>query len=395
MSDLQDRLAAASTFLLQSPPGEVNDVFSDIRLLVSSDAAFESAILPALKQYNKEQFTVVDHPTERGKKVLVTPVSVLDAEGEEGDGAEERHVDWRGGEAKSFAFDHMKATASDLATLPSHQTYDSETLSLLSSLDKLLVGYTENHYSDGVCAVYPLRDENYPDPDPEAAAEDKTEEVKEAGQAEAGELAHDLPAEETEGAETAAETAEAASSVLHEGVEEGEPIKVGTPAAAEAALEGEPAQEEEVQGPEEKKERPPRASRVFGLYLVGNKYNPSNYWTGRWRSTYVLDYAKGTLEGTAKINIHYYEQGNVQLSTTLHSSSPLPPSPTAEQIIFALKSSESTFSTSLSTTYSQLSDESFRGLRRALPKTRSKIDWSKAGGYRLGLELGGGGAGAV
>ncbi|GAA5869359.1 hypothetical protein JCM1840_005449 [Sporobolomyces johnsonii] len=388
MADLQDRLAAASTFLLQSPPGEVNDVFADIRLLVSSDAAFESAILPALKQYNKEQFTVVDHPTERGKKVLITPVSALDAEGEEGEGAEERHVDWRGGEARSFTFDHMKATASALALLPSHQTYDSETLSLLSSLDKLLVSYTENHYSDGVCAVYPLRDANYPDPVPEVAEEDKA----------AGELAKDLPAEETEGAETAAETAEAASSALHEGVEEGEPMEVGTPAATEAALEEEPAQEQdekEGKEQEEKKQRPPRTSRVFGLYLVGNKYNPSNYWTGRWRSTYVLDYAKGTLEGTAKINIHYYEQGNVQLSTTLHSSSPLPPSASAEQIIFALKSSESTFSTSLSTTYSQLSDESFRGLRRALPKTRSKIDWSKAGGYRLGLELGGGGAGSV
>ena len=37
-----------------------------------------------------------------------------------------------------------------------------------------------------------------------------------------------------------------------------------------------------------------------------------------------------------------------------------------------------------------MSEEAFKGLRRALPKTRSKVDWNKAGGYRLGAELGGG-----
>ena len=84
--------------------------------------------------------------------------------------------------------------------------------------------------------------------------------------------------------------------------------------------------------------------------------------------------------------------GNVQLSTTLHSSAQLSPSPSPEQIIASLKSSEQTFSTSLSSAYSELSDETFKGLRRALPKTRSKIDWNKAGGYRLGAELGGGSA---
>lgn len=83
--------------------------------------------------------------------------------------------------------------------------------------------------------------------------------------------------------------------------------------------------------------------------------------------------------------------GNVQLSTELHSTTELGPNPSAQQVVAAIKASEQQFATSLATTYSQLSDETFRGLRRALPKTRSKIDWHKAGGYRLGAELGGGG----
>lgn len=31
--------------------------------------------------------------------------------------------------------------------------------------------------------------------------------------------------------------------------------------------------------------------------------------TGRWRAVYVVDYAKGTIEGNVKLNTHYYEQG--------------------------------------------------------------------------------------
>lgn len=43
----------------------------------------------------------------------------------------------------------------------------------------------------------------------------------------------------------------------------------------------------------------------------------------------------------------------------------------------------------ISNIYNTLAEESFKSLRRALPKTRSKIDWDKISGYRLGGELGG------
>ncbi|GEM12872.1 hypothetical protein Rt10032_c33g6889 [Rhodotorula toruloides] len=86
--------------------------------------------------------------------------------------------------------------------------------------------------------------------------------------------------------------------------------------------------------------------------------------TGRWRSTYQLDYANGTLEGTAQINIHYYEQGNVQLSTTLKSSATLSSSPSPESVVASIKATESSLQRQLGETYNELSDASFRGLRR-------------------------------
>ena len=52
------RLDAARTFLAQSPPGETNDVFADLRVLVDDDAALETGIAPALEAYNIEQLIV-------------------------------------------------------------------------------------------------------------------------------------------------------------------------------------------------------------------------------------------------------------------------------------------------------------------------------------------------
>lgn len=88
---------------------------------------------------------------------------------------------------------------------------------------------------------------------------------------------------------------------------------------------------------------------------------------------------------------HKSETGNVQLSTTFKSTSHLGATPSPEAVIASIKSSESAFQRHLGETYSELADASFRGLRRALPKTRSKLDWDRAVGYKLGRELGAGG----
>ncbi|BGP51876.1 F-actin-capping protein subunit alpha [Rhodotorula kratochvilovae] len=396
--DVPAALSAASAFLLQSPPGELNDVYADLRALVApllpgGEAELEAALRPALKRYAEEQLTVVDLPGAEGGKALITPASAVEGE-------EERHVEPRGG--RTFQWDAVAATASD--PFPLSPTPDPETASLRSALDGLLHKYTANHYASGVSAVFALPDPAYPAPaaeEEEKGASAEEEEVADVAAATADAATEALPTDSVESA-NGEEAATPAAAVEGEAAGEGEDteMEVATQAAEPAAgeeapkeatdeQEAAPAQEEGEKPVEEAAPKQARPSRLFALYLVGNKYNPSNYWTGRWRSTYQLDHVKGTLEGTAQINIHYYEQGNVQLSTTLKTSTSLSPSPSAEAVVAAVKASESSFQRQLGETYATLSDASFKGLRRALPKTRSKIDWDKAGSYKLGQQIGG------
>jgi len=129
----------------------------------------------------------------------------------------------------------------------------------------------------------------------------------------------------------------------------------------------------------------------FVIQIVANKYNPSNFWSGRWRSKYEVDVKNRVVTGSIQINVHYYEQGNVQLSTSFTPKVTLPPSApdsaAAKQLLAQISEQEGKYQTALSDTYQDLGEKSFKPLRRALPMTRNKLDWEKVTGYKLGAEL--------
>ncbi|WAR26763.1 CAPZA-like protein [Mya arenaria] len=71
--------------------------------------------------------------------------------------------------------------------------------------------------------------------------------------------------------------------------------------------------------------------------IESHQFQPKNFWNGRWRSQWTVTFP--TSGGKTDL-VHYYEDGNVQLA-----------------------------------------------LRRQLPVTRSKIDWNKILGYKVGTAL--------
>lgn len=50
----------------------------------------------------------------------------------------------------------------------------------------------------------------------------------------------------------------------------------------------------------------------------------------------------------------------------------------ASKILALIEDEESKYQSSLNDTYREMGDKTFKGLRRALPLTRQKIDWDKA-----------------
>ncbi|KAL1715415.1 F-actin-capping protein subunit alpha [Schizophyllum commune] len=281
--DAKERVEAASNFLLQSPPGEINDVLNDVRNIISDDDSLQDGIQSTLREYNLEQFITVDVPGAQ-HQTLISRAAIVSTE----EGTVERFLDPRS--KTSFLFDHIGLDASD--PLPHEPNAESE--EFRSALETTTQTYLAAHFVEGVAAVFAL----------------------------------------------------------------------------------------------------PDAPNKFTIQVVSNKYNPNNFWSGRWRSEYTVDLDDNTINGKIWLNVHYYEQGNVQLNTTHNITIALPPAivtsapPAAASKILALIDFEETkYQTSLNDTYSEMGEKTFKALRRALPMTRQKLDWDKVLGYKIGQEI--------
>jgi len=128
------------------------------------------------------------------------------------------------------------------------------------------------------------------------------------------------------------------------------------------------------------------------ICISSTKFNPNNFCNGRWRS--VWTFHDGELIGHFKIVVHYYEDGNVQLNTDTTQKTTITesgsPDAVATAAIKAITKVEQTFQQALDQSYTTMGDTTFKALRRALPITRSRIDWSsisKIKNYKLGGEM--------
>lgn len=97
------------------------------------------------------------------------------------------------------------------------------------------------------------------------------------------------------------------------------------------------------------------------------------------------------LKGHLRVNVHYYEDGNVQLNTNTVKRTAVRasnPAQLADEAVKAISKLEHEFHTSLESSYDMMNETTFKALRRALPMTHTKVQWSKISQYKLGQELG-------
>jgi len=420
MGDVQARLKAASSFILQSPPGEVNDVFNDVRALVGDDEALEAGILPALEQYNVEQFIVADLPDKT--QLLVCEAGHAQDDVSSSGNTTSRFIEPNSG--TSWSFDHLRLTGSD--PVPVH--IDTACEVIRKELEEAARRYGQEFFAEGVSKVFttyqtrlvkpkqahqtqaPIQEEGEKDvvkedqemTQEEPAAHEETEIVVQTAQRSSEEVPPLAEEQATAPAETQedSEMTSAPTPAVDQGEDIIEDVQADTvTAAAEAPAAVEPEVKAEETKEEEVEEVHEPLQKKFSLYFVGNKYNPSNYWTGRWRSSYVLDLSSSpaSLTGQIQLNVHFFEQGNVQLSTSHQPKLELPssisesssPAELAKTVLKVIGKAEEEYQLELNETYREMADKTFKSLRRALPITRQKMDWAKVANYKLQRDIGG------
>lgn len=121
--------------------------------------------------------------------------------------------------------------------------------------------------------------------------------------------------------------------------------------------------------------------REFFITISCSKFNEENFWSGRWRSVYRVTFQSDTkikISGSMKVNVHYYEKGNIQLNTSREYGDTLSASSLAkvgETIFKALEKSEGNFQDQIDSTCQNLTNI-FKLLRRRLPITATKFDFN-------------------
>lgn len=120
------------------------------------------------------------------------------------------------------------------------------------------------------------------------------------------------------------------------------------------------------------------------VVIAGLNTNLRNYWSGNWRSswTVTLNGGSATVGGSIKALVHYFEDGNVQMESdrTVAPSNVSydDPASLASAALGVIVAGESSAQNGLEQLYSNMTDETFKDMRRVLPVTRTKFDWSGA-----------------
>jgi len=267
-------------FLLNSPPGEFDEVITDVRGLLKDDSILDKFATKTFQQWNVDQMLQCQSPAGE-HQVLITKFGEI---------SDNEYIDPRGNCVVKF--DHVKQH------IVSHRPIKGELFTEVeahrSALDIVIQAYTENYYLFGGSTVYGAKD---------------------------------------------------------------------------------------------------ASEYILTACISAARYRPTNYWNGRWRSSWICTFkptgSEVRIEGTIKLNVHYYEDGNVMLlsNTKLKTTcSNGDPETLAQNIIAAIQSVETKFHHELEESYQSMGETTFKALRRVLPVTRSKIDWTKIHQMRIGRE---------
>ncbi|XP_071960906.1 F-actin-capping protein subunit alpha-1-like [Antedon mediterranea] len=276
----EEKTRILKNFIKYAPPGEFNEVFNDVRILLDNDALLKKNGAEAFALLNKEQFTPCKLDGQE-HEVLITQYGDM-----------KQNTFFDPSSKTTFQYDHLRKEASNIQPA---SNVDQTAEKWRSALETALRDYIQAHYGNGVCTVY------------------------------------------------------------------------GTSTGSDITL---------------------------TVCLEHHLFQPHNFWNGKWRSQWSVTFnpSRGSAEakGLFKAQVHYYEDGNVQLVSHKEVKKELivtDPTGTSKEFVKIIENEETSYQKALSENYTQMSDTTFKALRRQLPVTRTKIDWNKIAGYKIGQAL--------
>ncbi|XP_061451827.1 F-actin-capping protein subunit alpha-1-like [Rhineura floridana] len=132
-----EKAQAVSRLLKQAPPGEFNEAFSDLRMLMDDDTMMSEEVASLCAVHNKDHFTPVK---TKECEVLLTRHNELE---------ENRFLDPQN--RVSFKYDHLRRVPSNFQD---HPEEDKKGELWRRALHEALKAYVSNHYPKGLCSVF-------------------------------------------------------------------------------------------------------------------------------------------------------------------------------------------------------------------------------------------------
>jgi len=121
------------------------------------------------------------------------------------------------------------------------------------------------------------------------------------------------------------------------------------------------------------------------ICISAKNVNLANFWSGGWRGVYTINVGKkgspSELKANVKVQVHYFEDGNVQLHTNIDKTASInvgSEEETAKEIAKALGKIETDFQANLEEMYVNMHRTTFKAMRRFLPITKQPMTWSVA-----------------
>lgn len=124
------------------------------------------------------------------------------------------------------------------------------------------------------------------------------------------------------------------------------------------------------------------AASELKVVLSGEQVNLRNFWSGNWHSewTVVLGEGEALVSGHVKVRAHYFEDGNVQLQTTKQYDEQTvtfgSPEDLGKEVVGLVETAETELQKGLQDMYDNMSNETFKAMRRVMPITRTKMKWN-------------------